>query len=69
MEKKCFLFPKLSYISLPFGLKKKKKKKSNLIYQKTAEQVSALGERLPYIRNEDPNFKNSIVDIVNNRSD
>ena len=68
MEKKRFLFPKLSYISLPFGLKKKKKK-SNLIYQKTAEQVSALGERLPYIRNEDPNFKNSIVDIVNNRSD
>ena len=25
--------------------------------------------RLPYIRNEDPNFKNSIIDIVNNRSD
>ena len=46
MEKKRFLFPKLSYISLPFGLKKKKKKKSNLIYQKTAEQVSALGDYL-----------------------
>ena len=45
MEKKRFLFPKLSYISLPFGLKKKKKK-SNLIYQKTAEQVSALGDYL-----------------------
>ena len=25
--------------------------------------------RLPYIRNEDPNFKSSIIDIVNNRSD
>ena len=25
--------------------------------------------RLPYIRNEDPNFKNSIIDIVNNRFD
>ena len=45
MEKKRFLFPKLSYIILPFGLKKKKKK-SNLIYQKTAEQVSALGDYL-----------------------
>ena len=26
-------------------------------------------QRLPYIRNEDPNFQNSIIDIVNNRSD
>ena len=25
--------------------------------------------RLLYIRNEDPNFKNSIINIVNNRSD
>ena len=25
--------------------------------------------RLPYIRNQDSNFKNSIIDIVNNRSD
>ena len=24
---------------------------------------------LPYIRNEDPNFKNSIIDTVNSRSD
>ena len=24
--------------------------------------------RLPYLRNEDPNFKKSIIDIVNNRS-
>ena len=23
--------------------------------------------RLPYIRNEDPNFQNSIIDIINNR--
>ena len=41
-----------------------KKRKSNLIYQKTTKQVSTLGD---YLRNEDPNFKNS--DIVNNRSD
>ena len=26
-------------------------------------------KRLPYIRNEDPNFQNLIIDIVNNRSD
>ena len=24
--------------------------------------------RLPYIRNEDPNFQNSVIDIINNRS-
>ena len=26
-------------------------------------------KRLPYIRNEDPRFQNSVIDIVNNRSD
>ena len=26
-------------------------------------------KRLPYIRNEDPSFQNSVFDIVNNRSD
>ena len=61
------MFPKLSYISLPFGLKKKKKKiKLDLPKNCGASQCI---RRLPYIRNEDPNFKNSIVDIVNNRSD
>ena len=41
-----------------------KKRKPNLIYQKTTEQVR------DYLRNEDPNFKNSIIGIVgNNRSD
>ena len=44
-----------------------KKRKSNLIYKTTTEQVGTLG--VAYIRNEDPNFKNSIIDIVNNRSD
>ena len=44
-----------------------KKRKSNLIYKTTMEQVGTLG--VAYIRNEDPNFKNSIIDIVNSRSD
>ena len=25
-------------------------------------------KRLPYIRNQDPNFQNSVIDVVNNRS-
>ena len=44
-----------------------KKRKSNLIYKKTTEQVGTLG--VTYIRIEDPNFKNSIIDTVNSRSD
>ena len=57
----------MSYISLPFGLVRKEKKiKLDLLKNYEASQYI---RRLPYIRNEDPNFKNSIIDIVNNRSD
>ena len=61
------MFQKISYISLPFGLVRKKKKiKLDLLKNYEASQYI---RRLPYIRNEDPNFKTSIIDIVNNRSD
>ena len=55
----------MAYISLPFGfVRKEKKVKLDLPKNYRASQ------RLPYVRNEDPNFKNSIIGIVgNNRSD
>ena len=57
----------MSYVSLPFGLVRKEKKiKLDLPTNYGASQYI---RRLPYIRNEDPNFKNSIIDTVNNRSD
>ena len=57
----------MSYISLPFDLVRKEKEiKLNLPKNYGASQYL---RRLPYIRNQDPNFKNSIIDIVNNRSD
>ena len=57
----------MSYISLLFDLVRKEKKI-------TIDLLKSYGashyiRRLPYIRNEDPNFKNWIIDIVNNRSD
>ena len=56
----------MSYISLPFGLVRKEKKiKLDLPKNYGASQYII---RLPYIRNEDPNFQNSIIDIINNRS-
>ena len=56
----------MSYISLPFGLVRKEKKiKLDLPKNYGASQYII---RLPYIRNEDPNFQNSIIDIRNNRS-
>ena len=56
----------MSYISLPFGLVRKKKKiKLGLPKNYRAGQYI---KRLPCIGNEDPNFQNSIIDIVNNRS-
>ena len=68
--KKRFLFQKMSYISLLFGLVRKEKKiKPDLPKTYGASQYI---RKLPYIRNEDPNFKKliiDIVDIVNNRSD
>ena len=61
------MFQKISYISLPFGLVRKEKKiKLDLLKNYEASHYI---RRLPYIRNEDPNFKTSIIDIVNNRSD
>ena len=57
----------MSYISLPFGLIRKEKKiKLDLPKSYGASQYI---RRLTYIRNEDPNFKNSIIDIVNIRPD
>ena len=57
----------MSYISLPSGFIRKEKK-VNLDLPKnygTSQQI----KRLPYISKEDPNFQNSIIDIVSNRSD
>ena len=57
----------MSYISLPFGLVRKEKKITlDLPKNYGASQYI---KRLSYIRNEDPIFKKSIIDIVNNRSD
>ena len=55
----------MSYISLPFGLVRKEKK---LDLAKNYGKLPCI-KTLPYIRNEDPSFQNSIIDIVNNRSD
>ena len=57
----------MAYISLQFRLVRKEKKiKLDLPKNYGASQYI---RRLMYIRNEDPNFKNSIIDIVNNRPD
>ena len=65
-KKNVFHFKK-SYISLPFRLVRKEMKiKLDLPKNYGSSQYI---RRLPYIRNEDPNFKNSVIDIVNNRSD
>ena len=66
-EKKGFLALKMSYLSLPFGLIRKEEKiKLDLPKNYGASQYM---KRLPYISREDPSFQNSIIDIVNNRSD
>ena len=57
----------MSYISLLFDLVRKEKKIT--LDLPKSYGASQYIRRLPYIRNEDPNFKNSIIDIVNNRSD
>ena len=65
-RKSVFYFKKyLILVYILFWLKKKKK--SNLIYQKKYG-ASQYIKRLLCIRNEDPNFQNSVTDIVNNRS-
>ena len=65
-KKNVFHFKK-SYISLPFHLVRKEMKiKLDLPKNYGSSQYI---RRLPYIRNEDPNFENLIIDNVNNRSD
>ena len=57
----------MSYISLLFGLVRKEKKiKLDLPKSYRASQYI---KRLPYIRNKDLNFQNSINNTINNRSD
>ena len=66
-EKKALFVLKMSYLSLPFGLIRKEEKiKLDLPKNYGASQYM---KRLPYISREDPSFQNSIIDIVNNRSD
>ena len=47
-------------------VRKEKKIKLDLLKNYGASQYIKI---YPYIRNEDPSFQNSIIDIVNNRSD
>ena len=57
----------VSYVSLPFGLIQKNKQiKSDLPKNYAASQYI---KRLPYIENEDTNFQNKIINLVNNRTD
>ena len=65
--KKSFFCFKKCHVSLPFGVVRKEKK-IKLDSPKNC-RTSQYIRTLPYVRNEDPNFKNSIIDIVNNRSD
>ena len=66
-KKIVFCFKKCLILVYLLGLVRKEKKiKLDLPKNYGASQYI---RRLPYIRNEDPNFKNSIINIVNNRSD
>ena len=57
----------MSYLSLPFSLIRKEEKiKLDLPKNHGASQYI---KRLPYISREDTSFQNSIIDIVNNRSE
>ena len=57
----------MSYLSLPFSLIRKEEKiKLDLPKNYGASQYI---KRLPYISREDTSFQNSIIDIVNNRSE
>ena len=57
----------MSYVSLPFGLIQKDKQiKLDLPKNYAAYQYI---KHLPYIENEDANFQNKIIDLVNNRTD
>ena len=64
-KKSVFCFKKcLILVYLLVWLEKKKKLDLPKNYG-----INPCIKRLPYIRNEDPSFQNSIIDIVNNRSD
>ena len=66
-KKSVFCFKNcLILVYLLVCLEKKKQIKLDLPKNYGASQYI---RRLPYIRNEDPNFKNSIIDTVNSRSD
>ena len=57
----------MSYVSLPLGLIQKDKQiKLNLPKNYAASHYI---KRLPYIENEDTNFQNKIIDLVNSRTD
>ena len=57
----------MSDLSLPFGLIRKEEKfRLDLPKNYGASQYI---KRLAYISREDPSFQNSIIDIINNRSD
>ena len=57
----------MSYVSLPIGLTRKDKQiKLDLPKNYAASQYI---KRLPYIENEDTNFQNKIIDLVNNHTD
>ena len=64
-KKKVFCFKKcLILVYFLVWLEKNKKIQLDLPKNYGASQYII---RLPYIRNEDPNFQNSIIDIINNR--
>ena len=62
LEIKHFFENNMSYVSLPFGLIQKDKQ----IKLDLPKNYAA--SRLPYIENEDTNFQNKIIDLVNNHT-
>ena len=57
----------MSYLSLRFGLIRKEERIK--LDQPKNYGASQYIKRLPYISREDTSFQNSIIDIVNNRSE
>ena len=57
----------MSYVSLPFGLIQKYKQIKLELPRNYA--TSQYIKHLPYIENEDTNFQNKIIDLLNYRSD
>ena len=65
-KKSAFCFKKCLILVYLLVWSERKKNKLDLPKNYRASQYI---KRLPYIRNEDPRFQNSVIDIVNNRSD